>query len=72
MTFRVTSRENQMLYWGLNTAGCVRERREDTIKIQVNSDVYWFELTPDESLRVPNRSLNTSNAVVKMNRTPLT
>jgi len=72
MTFRVTSRENQMLYWRLNTAGYVRERRKDTIKIQVNSDVYWFELTPDESLRVPNRSLNTSNAVVKMNRTLLT
>jgi len=70
MTFRVTSRQNQMLYWSLNTAGCVRQRREDTIKMQVDSDVYWFELTPDESLRVPNRSLSTSNIVVKMNRPP--
>jgi hypothetical protein len=71
MTFRVTPRENKMFYRGLNTAGCVRERWEDTIKIQVDSDVYWFDLTPDESLRVPNRSLNTSNAVVRMNRPPL-
>jgi len=70
MTFRVTSRQNQILCWRLNTAGCVRERREDTIKIQVDSDVYWFEPTPDESLRVANHSLNTSIAVVKLNRPP--
>jgi hypothetical protein len=40
------------------------------MKIQVDNDVNWFELNPDESLKIPNRSLNKSYAVVKMNRLP--
>jgi hypothetical protein len=62
--------KNQMRYGNLNPAGCVRGRQEDTVTIPVDNDVNWSKLAPGESSRVPNRSLETSYVVVKMNIPP--